>query len=216
VAKSRRKWIPFRSSLETLQPARCCGFCHFSGVAGNEDQPGQIGGVDVKRVLDRLSGEDAGSDDAPVHPIDVNGVLMSSIQGVHQLLEGQRAELDAIAARVEAITASRAAPLASSSGEESKRNQATVNSHEVLRKLAEIPITTWSYKWDDPSVRHIGPMAQDFAAAFGVGASDKVIDLADAAGVCLAAIKALVAVAEEQQQRIDDLKRLLESYPAST
>jgi hypothetical protein len=174
-------------------------------VAGDEEKPGEIGGVDVKAVIDRLSGNTEGPE---VHPIDVNGVLMSSIQGVHQVLAEQAARLEAIGQRVSKLRGSE--PLAAPSAADSKRNEATVNAHEVLRKLAELDITTWSYNWDPPTVRHIGPMAQDFAAAFGVGASDKVIDLADAAGVCLAAIKALVAVAEEQGKEIDRLQAELE------
>ena len=50
-----------------------------------------------------------------------------------------------------------------------KENFAPVNGQEVLVRLAEVPVTTWSFKADDPSVRHMGPMAQDFYAAFGLG-----------------------------------------------
>jgi hypothetical protein len=39
-------------------------------------------------------------------------------------------------------------------------------------------------------VRHIGPMAQDFYAAFGVGEDDRHITSIDEDGVALAAIKA--------------------------
>jgi hypothetical protein len=34
------------------------------------------------------------------------------------------------------------------------------------------PMQTWTARGQDPSVRHMGPMAQDFAAAFGVGEDD--------------------------------------------
>jgi hypothetical protein len=40
-------------------------------------------------------------------------------------------------------------------------------------------------------VRHVGPMAQDFYAAFGTGADDRHITSIDEDGVALAAIKAL-------------------------
>ena len=40
-------------------------------------------------------------------------------------------------------------------------------------------------------LEHIGPMAQDFHAAFGVGADDKHIATVDADGVALAAIQGL-------------------------
>jgi len=42
-------------------------------------------------------------------------------------------------------------------------------------------------------VRHVGPMAQDFYAAFRVGEDDKHITSIDEDGVALAAIKALHA-----------------------
>ena len=54
-----------------------------------------------------------------------------------------------------------------------------------------LPITTWSYIDDPDRARHMGPMAQDFAAAFGLGASDRTIFQIDADGVQLAAIQAL-------------------------
>jgi hypothetical protein len=68
---------------------------------------------------------------------------------------------------------------------------APVNGHEILSKLASLPISTWNYIGEDPSVRHLGPMAQDFKAAFGLGDSDKLIDMSDANGVVMVAIQAL-------------------------
>jgi hypothetical protein len=61
----------------------------------------------------------------------------------------------------------------------------------VLRKVAGMPITSWSYRAEEPSVRHIGPTAQDFHAAFGLGLDDKHIATLDEAGVALAAIQGL-------------------------
>jgi hypothetical protein len=74
-----------------------------------------------------------------------------------------------------------------------KENFATVDASAVLQKVVEMPITTWSYTFEDSSVRHIGPMAQDFKAAFEVGATDKAIFQVDADGVALASIQALAA-----------------------
>jgi hypothetical protein len=62
---------------------------------------------------------------------------------------------------------------------------------EVLDRLVGLPVSLWTYGWDEPSVRHLGPMAQDFAAAFGLGDTDREIFLLDATGVCMAAIQAL-------------------------
>lgn len=68
-----------------------------------------------------------------------------------------------------------------------------VDSAEILARVASLPIATWRLKTDPPEVRHLGPMAQDFAAAFDLGGSDKQIAPADLAGVSLAAIQGLWA-----------------------
>ncbi|MFZ2173285.1 MAG: tail fiber domain-containing protein, partial [Rhodococcus sp. (in: high G+C Gram-positive bacteria)] len=47
---------------------------------------------------------------------------------------------------------------------------------DVLERLADLKISTWTYGFDHRSVRHLGPMAQDFAEAFGLGSSDRRID----------------------------------------
>ncbi len=71
---------------------------------------------------------------------------------------------------------------------------------DVLARLGELPVSEWTYGFDHRSVRHLGPMAQDFAAAFGLGYSDRKIAVVDANGVCMAAIQALyrrVVILEE-------------------
>ncbi len=83
-----------------------------------------------------------------------------------------------------------------------------IDGDQVLEKLRRVPVTSWSYK-DSPGERHIGPMAQDFYAAFGVGNSDKRISMIDAAGVALAAVKALTKRLEEKEARIAELEKRL-------
>ena len=56
------------------------------------------------------------------------------------------------------------------------------------------------------SVRHMGPMAQDFHAAFGLGHDDKTISMLDAQGVALAAIQGLNARVEEQRRELAELR----------
>lgn len=85
-----------------------------------------------------------------------------------------------------------------------KRGFVAVDVDDVLARVATLPITTWSYI-EDPQVRHIGPMAQDFKAAFAVGASDKAIAKVDADGVALAAVQALhhhVATLEAENEEL--------------
>jgi hypothetical protein len=82
-----------------------------------------------------------------------------------------------------------------------------VEPDEVLAKVDRLPISTWRYQGDAADVHHLGPMAQDFAAAFGLGADDRHIAPLDAAGVGLAAIQALNRKVGEKQAVIDDLAR---------
>ncbi|BAO43440.1 tail fiber domain-containing protein [Thiolapillus brandeum] len=83
-----------------------------------------------------------------------------------------------------------------------------VDGDYVLRQLQQIPVSAWSYK-SSPDERHIGPMAQDFYAAFGLGNTDKRISMVDAAGVALAAVKALNQRLEEKEARIQELEKRL-------
>lgn len=87
-----------------------------------------------------------------------------------------------------------------------KANFETVDTRALVEKLAQIPISTWNYKTQDSSIRHIGPMAQDFAAAFGVGEDDKHITTVDADGVSLAAIQGLYQMVQEKDRRISQLE----------
>lgn len=86
-----------------------------------------------------------------------------------------------------------------------KENFAPVDGRDILERLSTIPIEAWNYKNQDPSVRHIGPMAQDFYAAFGVGADDKYIATVDADGVALAAIQRLYQIVQEKDVQIAEL-----------
>ena len=66
-----------------------------------------------------------------------------------------------------------------------------MDGHNVLQQLMSVPIRSWYYKGQNPSVRHVGPTAQDFAAAFHLGQDDHYISTVDADGVALAAIQEL-------------------------
>jgi trimeric autotransporter adhesin len=54
-----------------------------------------------------------------------------------------------------------------------KRDVEPIDDQAVLESVARMPISTWSYRTDDPSVRHLGPMAQDCHSAFGLGSTDR-------------------------------------------
>ena len=93
-----------------------------------------------------------------------------------------------------------------------KTNFRSVDEREVLARLASMPVETWNYKTQDAAIRHIGPMAQDFKTAFGMGENDTSISTVDAQGVALAAIQGLNQVVQEkdaeiaaQQKQLDNL-----------
>jgi len=95
-----------------------------------------------------------------------------------------------------------------------KENFVAIDPHDVLAKVVAMPITTWSYTFEG-GVRHIGPMAQDFKAAFGVGATDKAIFQVDADGVALASVQALHEEVESLQKENDELRERLAKLEAA-
>ncbi len=92
-----------------------------------------------------------------------------------------------------------------------KANWRDVDGREVLAKLVEMPIGQWHYKAQDASIQHIGPAAQDFRRAFGLGRDDNTIATVDADGIALAAIQGLNAKLEaklaEQNREIAEPRR---------
>ncbi len=83
-----------------------------------------------------------------------------------------------------------------------------VDSFEILERLASVPIAEYNLKSQDDSIRHIGPVAQDFAV-FGYGESDKAINMEDADGVAFAAIQGLYKIVLEKDSEIASLKARL-------
>jgi hypothetical protein len=73
-----------------------------------------------------------------------------------------------------------------------KENFRDIDGEQILGKLAGLHLRTWNYKTQATTIRHAGPTAQDFKAAFGLG-DDRQISAIDADGVALAAAKALEA-----------------------
>ena len=101
-----------------------------------------------------------------------------------------------------------------------KKNFQAVDTVAILDKLATIPIQRWNYKWEgDNDVPNIGPMAQDFKAAFYPGRDDKGISTLEFDGVELAAIQGLNQKLEQQVKekdtRISALERRLAALEAT-
>jgi hypothetical protein len=92
-----------------------------------------------------------------------------------------------------------------------KENIRPIEPAAILEKVVALPISTWTFK-QEPNGTHLGPMAQDFHAAFGLGNTDTGIMTVDADGVALAAIQALAAekerLAETVSQFSEQVSRL--------
>lgn len=88
-----------------------------------------------------------------------------------------------------------------------KENFQPVDPREVLEKIINMPITEWNVISDPAKLRHIGPMAQDFKAAFDLGTDDRHINSGDMDGVTLAAIQGLYKVVKEKDAEIKALEK---------
>jgi hypothetical protein len=84
-----------------------------------------------------------------------------------------------------------------------KRDLTPTDATTVLAKVAALPISTWRYKSEGSGALHMGPVAQDFHAAFGLGPDDKTITTVDADGVALAAIQGMARLVEQKSAEID-------------
>ena len=82
----------------------------------------------------------------------------------------------------------------STSASRFKENIERVSEDDILGAIRALPVYHWSYKGDP--TRHVGPMAEDFLAAFGVGDSPDRIYHIDAIGALMASTKALARKVE--------------------
>ncbi|HEY4139286.1 MAG TPA: tail fiber domain-containing protein, partial [Casimicrobiaceae bacterium] len=90
-----------------------------------------------------------------------------------------------------------------------KENLRSISPQAVLRKVVAMPVATWNWKSQDATIRHMGPMAQDFRAAFGLGETERGISTIDADGVALAAIQGLHQLVQEKDARIVALEKVV-------
>jgi hypothetical protein len=95
-----------------------------------------------------------------------------------------------------------------SSDKNLKEKFTPIDGQGILERVANLPISSWSYK-QDSETRHIGPMAQDFYSAFNVGPDDKHITTVDEGGVALAAIQGLNEKLKEKDAQIEALEKRL-------
>jgi hypothetical protein len=95
-----------------------------------------------------------------------------------------------------------------------KENFTPVDGRRLLDKIAALPITQWNFKGEQAKARHMGPVAQDFHAVFGLGCDDKSIAASDLGGVSLAAIQTLHEIVTEKDAQITALQKQNEKLEA--
>ena len=83
------------------------------------------------------------------------------------------------------------------------------NAEYLRRNVVGLPVLEWNYISDTNDTPHLGPMAEDFYAAFGLGADAQHIAPGDLAGVVLAGVQGLVDVIEQQNAQIDQVASVL-------
>jgi len=98
------------------------------------------------------------------------------------------------------------------SDEASKTDIKKIESEDILDKLSALPVSTWRFKGDKETERHIGPMAQDFHKVFGEGDKEATtINLSDMAGVALAGVKGLNEKLAAKDAEIHQLREALQT-----
>lgn len=85
-----------------------------------------------------------------------------------------------------------------------KAGFAAIDVGHVLDEVVAMPVTRWFYKAEGDAIHHIGPVAQDFHAAFGLGRDDKTIGTVDEGGVALAAIQGLNKKLEIENKQLHE------------
>jgi hypothetical protein len=145
--------------------------------------------------------------------IDIGNMALSTDTNIIRIGSGQTATY--LAGNVYASGAVFSNGVDVVSDRNAKENFSLINPQSVLASVTAMPISEWNYK-TDRNVEHIGPMAQDFHAAFGLnGLDDKHISMLDEGGVALAAVQGLNQKLEDQAKEKDaeiaDLKARLDA-----
>lgn len=160
-------------------------------------------GEDLSDLMEELSDEEAGT---CVGGLFVDGSLLGLTSALLEVSLG--ANLLGLSAQAD--NDPNGSLRITRSDRNQKENFAPVDVQEFLAKVATLPIETWNYKDQNAAIRHIGPMAQDFAAAFGVGEDHRFINTVDANGVALAAIQGLYKLLQEKDAAISAMRAELD------
>jgi Chaperone of endosialidase len=96
--------------------------------------------------------------------------------------------------------------LTQGSSRDLKTDLTSLNPKDILARVSTLPVSLWSYK-TEAAIHHVGPMAEDFHEAFGLGADDKHIAPGDTAGVALLAVQGLNQILQSKAEEIYTLQR---------
>jgi hypothetical protein len=124
--------------------------------------------------------------------------------------------IDSIGTPTWGCTITNGSNLFCSSDRNLKRNLVELDGNDVLAKLVAMPVYRWQPKDGiNANDQHIGPMAQDFYATFGLGHTDTAIGVQDAEGVALAAIKGLSRLLQEKDAQLDAQQKRMDALEAT-
>lgn len=90
-----------------------------------------------------------------------------------------------------------------------KENITPINALSFINKIEELDIYSWSYKSQNNTIKHIGPMAQDFYKTFKLGTNKTTINSGDFDGINLLLLKGLnekVQILNNQSSQISTLE----------
>jgi hypothetical protein len=164
-----------------------------------------VGAIVIAATASNPCGSDLFFDSAAAHEFAVRATggvrMVSAVDGTGATTAGVR-------------LAPGAGAWASLSDRAAKQDLTEINARSVLAKLMEMPVYTWRYRTELSGALHMGPTAQDFRSAFGLGDSEKTITTIDEGGVALAAIKGLKHELDSKNARIDRLERELRAIKA--
>lgn len=173
---------------------------HFAG-RGMESSSAKTEGLEDEKYMNRRRIDALRIQRARLRQGFAAGEKIRDIQRQIQKIEEQEA---AIAATIDTVI-SVASILSDRNVKEDIRD---VDSQEVLDGLVGLRISRWTYKeGKGPGGDHMGPMAQDFARAFGLGNDPTRIETVDAVGVLLKVAQALAVKVQRQDRMIRELQR---------
>ena len=95
-----------------------------------------------------------------------------------------------------------------------KNDLGVVDGSDLLSRLSGLPIHNWRYLTEPEEVSHIGPMAEDFHAAFGLNPDAERLSLVDSTGLALAGVQELHSQLHARDQEIADLRSRLAALEA--